>query len=240
MAQIDPNQQRSRQGQNGREAQRSAPGDQAQQQSGRVAQQSEPQRGSARGGGALARGERERGSGLGAYGGGSPFSFVRRFAEDMDRLFEEFGMGGLMPSPSALLAGPERAMREWIPQLELFQEGDQLVVRADLPGMKKEDVRVELEDDLLTISGERRDERRDEREGFFRSERSYGSFQRAIRLPEGVDPSTCDARFENGVLELRMKAPEERRARQIPIRGEAETLDDENEIDPGGDGSSSS
>lgn len=171
-------------------------------------------------GGGLAAGR----SGL-ARGGGaaSPFSFMRRFVEDMDRLFGDFGMGGeMLPWGGSQLE--TFGGREWMPQLEVFQEGDALVVRADLPGIEKKDVSIEIEDDVLTVSGERSSESRDEREGYFRSERSYGRFARAIRLPEGTDPERCDAKFENGVLELRVPMPEEaqRRAKRIPIRGEGE------------------
>ncbi|UJR79620.1 Hsp20/alpha crystallin family protein [Sandaracinus amylolyticus] len=184
------------------------------QQQGR--EQEREQRGLARGGG---------GAGLGRGGPGiqTPFSFVRRMFEDMDRLFGEFGMGGGLAPASGYGFAP--SLREWVPQLEVFEQGDELVVRADLPGMKKEDVKLELKDDVLVISGERREEQRDEREGFFRSERSYGCFERAIRVPEGTDPASCEARFDNGVLEVKLKMPEQpSRARQIPIQASGETV----------------
>lgn len=217
MAQGDRNQQQQQRTENGPRG-----------QTGERRQESERGQGGAlaqpRRSGGLSRGG---GGGLGAFGASSPFSFMRRFTEDMDRLFGDFGLGGdLLPwGGSSLEERGALSGRGWVPQLEVFQDGDSLVVRADLPGVKKEDVSIEIEDDVLTISGERCEESRDEREGFFRSERSYGRFERAIRLPEGTDPETCDARYENGVLELRIKTPEEaqRRARRIPIRGEGET-----------------
>jgi HSP20 family molecular chaperone IbpA len=95
----------------------------------------------------------------------------------------------------------------WSPQIESFQRGDEFVVRADLPGLKREDVNVELSDDALTIHGERRDEHEEDREGYYRSERSYGSFYRVIPLPEGAIPESAKANFNNGVLEVVLQAP---------------------------------
>lgn len=193
-------------------------------------------RGEARG--ELRRGEepRERGGGLarsegaglgrGGYGlgGAGPFSFARRMLEDMDRLFGELGMGGVLAPMGGMQPSLERSFGTWSPQLEVFEEGDSLVVRADLPGLEHDDVHVDLENDVLLISGERRDEQREEREGFFRTERSYGRFERALRVPEGTDPASCEARFENGVLEVRLKMPEQQRGRRIPIQARGETV----------------
>lgn len=157
------------------------------------------------------------------YSTASPFALMQRMADDMDRLFENFGFGrgSLGLAPSALgsdVSGMPRGA--WSPQVETFRRGDQLVVRADLPGMKKDDVTVEVEDGVLTISGERSDEHRDERDDYFVSERSYGQFYRAIPLPDGVNESQCDATFRDGVLEVTFPAPKqrERTARRIPLR----------------------
>ncbi|HKE82306.1 MAG TPA: Hsp20/alpha crystallin family protein [Vicinamibacterales bacterium] len=94
------------------------------------------------------------------------------------------------------------------------------MVRADLPGLKKDDVNVELTDDAITIRGERREEKQEEREGFWRSEREYGQFHRSIPLPEGVIAESAEATFNNGVLEVSMQAaPEEaNRGRKIEIK----------------------
>jgi HSP20 family protein len=149
-------------------------------------------------------------------GAGSPFSFVQRMMEDMDRLFGEFGVGGgLAPMGGALGRG-------WQPALEVFEDQGQLVVRADLPGMRPEDVNLELRDDLLIISGERRDEKDEEREGWRHTELSYGRFERMVRVPRGLDPATAEAKFENGVLEVKLPMPEEKtKQRSIPIQGGA-------------------
>jgi len=142
----------------------------------------------------------------------SPFSFMRRFSEDMDRLFEDFGFGS-----RGLTRGSGRGFMSdmgefgrglWSPQIETFEREGQLVIRADLPGLSKDDVNVELTNDALTISGERHNENEEQREGYYRSERSYGSFYRQIPLPEGVNPEDAAATFSNGVLEITMKAPQ--------------------------------
>ena len=143
----------------------------------------------------------------------SPFSFMRRFGEDMDSLFEEFGFGrGLMPQGLAEMA-------DWSPQVEISEREGQLIVRADLPGLSKDDVQVELRDDAILIRGQRKQEREEKREGYYRSERSYGSFYRQIPLPKGVKTENATATFRDGVLEITMPAPQgEARGRQLQIQ----------------------
>ena len=94
-----------------------------------------------------------------------------------------------------------------MPQIEVLQANGQFMVRADLPGLTKEDVKVEITDEFLTISGERKEETEEKREGFYRSERSYGSFYRQIPLPEGAKTENAAATFANGVLEITIPAP---------------------------------
>lgn len=158
-----------------------------------------------------------------AYG---PFTLMRRMTEDMDRLFENLGFGralGLSPlgaSDRDLWSAPAELEATWMPQVETFRRGDKLVVRADLPGMKKEDVHADIEDGILTISGERSSEREDTDDDFYRSERSYGQFYRAIPLPDGVDAEHCDATFKDGVLEIAIPAPKQTQqtGRRIQIK----------------------
>lgn len=160
--------------------------------------------------------------------GMNPFAAMRRWSEDMDRLFQDFGFGrfglGLSPFRDLGMLGGRRdsgqnQIGDWSPQVEAFRRGENFVIRADLPGMARDDVKVEVEDNMLTISGERSDENEENREGFYRSERSYGQFYRAIPLPEGVNADQCEATFKDGVLEVSLKAPQQRdkSARQIPI-----------------------
>jgi HSP20 family protein len=154
----------------------------------------------------------------------SPFWLMSRMAEDMDHMLQELGVGdGLGQSAfstdrSSGGSSLERAF--WSPQVETFRRGDKLVVRADLPGLKKEDVKVEIDNDILTISGERTDEHEENRDGYFSSERSYGQFYRAVQLPDGVSSHQCEASFKDGVLEVTLGAPkeQERKAKQIQVR----------------------
>jgi HSP20 family protein len=161
---------------------------------------------------------------------GNPFVTMRRMAEDMDRLFESFGFGRAGMGLSPLLGsdfdrdlwrqGSALQQMGWTPQVETFRRGDNLVVRADLPGMKKDDVTVEVDDGVLTISGERCEENEENRDDYYRSERSYGQFYRAIPLPEGVSGEECNASFKDGVLEVTLPAPkqQDRKPRRVQIR----------------------
>jgi HSP20 family protein len=202
----------------------------------------------------------------GAQGYGTPFAFMRRFGEEMDRLFSDFGFGPPgIESQLSLLGWPGSSGRSslslnanlprssgsgasegrseaagsgssavsrprssntfgargsWMPQVEVLQRGNNLVLRADLPGMRREDVDVEVDDGVLTISGERRYENESEEEGLYHSERSYGRFSRSIPLPPGTEGDACEARFTDGVLEVTIPLPQEQqsRGRRIEIR----------------------
>lgn len=139
----------------------------------------------------------------------TPFRFMRRFAEDMERLFEDFQgvrVGSLFGREFFPFT-KEFEHVDWVPKVEVLKHNGDLTVRADLPGLKKDDVKVELTDEALTISGERKEEKEEKREGYYRSERSYGSFYRCIPLPEGVKTDTAKAEFHDGVLEVTMQVP---------------------------------
>ena len=144
----------------------------------------------------------------------SPFTTIfQRWNDEMDRFFEDFGL------PSRSIGDPQ-AVGAWSPQVEIFQRGNDLVVRADLPGLSKDDVHVEIRDDALVIEGERKQEREEEREGLYRNERVYGSFYRTIPLPEGTIADSAKATFKNGVLEVVLQAPpqEVSRGRRLEIK----------------------
>jgi HSP20 family protein len=153
---------------------------------------------------------------------GSPFSFIRRFMNDMDRLFGDFGFG---PSFSPLTSSWQ-GESTWEPRVDIFERDGQLVVHADLPGLREQDVHIQVESDVLTISGERRHEHEHKKGGVYRCERSYGAFQRSIALPEGVNADAIQASFENGLLEVTMPMPKQAqsRGRQIPIRSKPGTI----------------
>jgi HSP20 family protein len=91
------------------------------------------------------------------------------------------------------------------------------VLRADLPGLSEEDVNIELEDNVLTLSGERKSEHEERKEGYYRVERASGTFSRSLTLPEGVNPEGIKASFNRGVLEVRIPKPEERKPRKVAI-----------------------
>jgi len=156
----------------------------------------------------------------------NPFAFMRRFAREMNHLFEDFGLesGWHMPKllrrSRKLLGRDEFAPLEWSPRVDVVQREGQLVIRADLPGLSKDDVKVEVGDDAITIEGERKQEKKEEREGYYYSECSYGSFYRAIPLPEGADASKTTAEFHNGVLEVTVPAPSrpEPKARRLEVK----------------------
>jgi HSP20 family protein len=153
---------------------------------------------------------------------------MRRMEEDLDRVFRAFGI----PRLGAVFA-PAREFEEvlartpalsqaarWSPQIEVLERDGNLVVRADLPGVKRDDVEVNVDDDVLTIRGERRQEHREAEGGYRRTERSYGTFFRQIALPEGVDPDQVQASYQDGVLEVVVPSPrtEQERRKRIEIR----------------------
>lgn len=121
---------------------------------------------------------------------------MRQMTRDFENLFGDFGFR--MPAFDRM---PDV---EWIPQLEVFQRNGRFVVRADLPGMKKDDIKVNVEEDTLILQGERRVEEEVKRDNFHRTERTYGSFFRSLPLPEGVKTDKIDAAFKDGVLEVSM------------------------------------
>jgi HSP20 family protein len=134
----------------------------------------------------------------------SPFSLMRRFSEEMDRPFGD-GFASGFGREFGRLADHEGSM--WLPQVEAFERDGKLIVRADLPGLTKDDINVDITDDAIKIRGERRQEKEENEEGYYRSERSYGSFYREIPLPSGVNRDEANASFRNGVLEISMPAP---------------------------------
>jgi HSP20 family protein len=153
-----------------------------------------------------------------AWWGGDPFAALQRLADDMDRMFDEFGFGLGPRWGSGLWGEPGTApLTTWMPDVEVVQKGDQLTIRADLPGMTKDEVSVDVTDKAVTIAGERKREREEEHEGYYRSERSYGSFRRVIPLPEGAITEQAKASFRNGVLEIALPAPPAGKGRRLEI-----------------------
>jgi HSP20 family protein len=128
---------------------------------------------------------------------------------EMNRLFNTF-----FDAPTA---GSNGAYRRWIPAMDLVETESDYVLRADLPGLSEDDVNIEFEDGVLTISGERKSEHEERQDSYYRIERASGSFRRSLTLPEGVDPQAVKATFERGVLEVHVPKPEERKPRKVAI-----------------------
>jgi HSP20 family protein len=130
-------------------------------------------------------------------------------AADFDRLF------------STLFDRTNQVPQRWVPAMDLVEHDDHFLLRADLPGLAEGDVNIELNDGSLTISGERKAEHAKQERGFYRVERQFGSFSRTLTLPDGIDGEQIKASFTNGVLEVWIPKPEERKPRRIPIGGGA-------------------
>jgi HSP20 family protein len=140
---------------------------------------------------------------------------------DMNRLFDSFF--GRREGTAANGYGSRR----WVPPMDLVETEDNLVLRADLPGVSEDDIEIEVKDGVLTVSGERKAQHEEKREGFHRVERSYGRFSRALELPKGIEAESIEAGFERGVLEVRMPKPAERKPHRIEISsgGEKRTIE---------------
>ena len=135
-----------------------------------------------------------------------PFAVLRQMTSELDRFFERpFDTAFRWPS---LAATASADVARWAPQIDVFERDNRLVTRVDLPGLKKEDVKVEVTDGYLTISGERKSEQREEeKDNVYRCERSYGSFYRAVPLPEGAKLEDVKATFADGVLDVSVPLP---------------------------------
>lgn len=148
-------------------------------------------------------------------GARDPFAVLRQMTSDFDRMFE----GPAWPSFGwpTLRARRVSETANWFPEIDVFEKDNRLVTKVDLPGMKKEDVKVEVTDGHLAISGERKTESEEKKDQFYRCERECGSFYRAIPLPEGVTLENVKATFSDGVLEVSVPLPEQPKAKARTI-----------------------
>jgi HSP20 family protein len=144
---------------------------------------------------------------------------------EMNRLFSSFfdAPSGTATTPGNGPTGPRR----WYPAMDLVEGDDHFVLRVDLPGLGEDDVKIEVENDTLVVSGERKETHEQKREGFYRLERAMGAFSRSLSLPEGIDADQVSATFDRGVLEVRIPKPEQRKPRRVEISvgGEQRTLE---------------
>ena len=141
---------------------------------------------------------------------GRPASTLR---DEMNRLFDSFFSGDL-------LAEPFHGVGAWAPALDVSETDDAVMVKAELPGIEANDVEVMLKDDVLTIKGEKKEEKEEKTKNFHRVERSYGSFQRSVRLPAEVIGDKVEAKFKNGVLTIELPKAEESKTKSVKIKVE--------------------
>lgn len=141
-----------------------------------------------------------------------PVRELHSLQQEMNRLF-----GNFFDAPGSSGGGNGGSVRQWIPAMDLVETKQHFILRADLPGLTEKDVKVELEDNVLSVSGERRAETTEEREGYYRVERASGRFSRSLTLPEGVDAGGIQAQFHDGVLEVRVPKPAARKPQRVAI-----------------------
>ena len=140
-----------------------------------------------------------------------PVAELNTIQNEMNRLFNTF-----FDQPNQT-GRPNGTARRWLPPMDLVEAGDQYVLRADLPGLADGDVNLQVEDNVLTLSGERKTEHDGQQEGYYRLERAFGAFSRSLTLPDGVDPDRIEAHFDRGVLEIRIPKPEQKKPKRVQI-----------------------
>jgi HSP20 family protein len=141
-----------------------------------------------------------------------PVAELSTIQDEMNRLFDTFFD---QSAPTGRSGG---AGRRWVPPMDLLETTDHYVLRADLPGLSDGDVNVQLEGNVLTVSGERNAEHAQHQEGYYRLERAFGAFSRSLTLPHSVDPEAVRAHFDRGVLEIRIPKPEQKKPRHVQIK----------------------
>ncbi|MDT5157329.1 MAG: hypothetical protein QOH51_1686 [Acidobacteriota bacterium] len=142
-----------------------------------------------------------------------PFRDLKTLQDEVNRLFStnfsrSYGEEGF-------------ARGAWTPNVDIFENKDEIVLEAELPGMNREDFELTIENNVLTLRGERRFEKKDEADNYHRVERAYGAFSRSFTLPQTVSPENANAEYKNGVLRVALHKREEVKARRIEIKGES-------------------
>jgi HSP20 family protein len=141
-----------------------------------------------------------------------PFRELRNLQDEMTRLFI-----GTAPRGREEMAGGS-----WIPSVDIYEDQDKLILEADLPGLNREDFEISVENNVITLKGERKFEKKVEGDNYHRVERSYGGFTRSFTLPQSVTAEGATADFENGILRVSLPKREETKARKIEITGAGE------------------
>jgi HSP20 family protein len=142
-------------------------------------------------------------------GGSAPFNELSRLRREIDRLFED---------PFAWATATTSFFEGWTPKVDVYEDRDKITVQAELPGMKKEEIELSVHNNVLTISGERKQEQERKEGETYRSERYVGRFQRSVTLPQPVDAAKVDARYKDGILTVTCPKTEEAKRRQIEIK----------------------
>ncbi len=140
----------------------------------------------------------------------SPLRDVMTLRDEMDRLLDEF-FGRVTPVSDTYEG-------DWCPAMDIAETENEIVTTVELPGMNKEDIKVSVKDDVLTISGEKKQEKRESGENYHRVERSYGAFKRMITLPSSVDPEKVKATYKDGVLKVTLPKLESAKPKEIPVQ----------------------
>ncbi len=140
-----------------------------------------------------------------------PFRELRGLHDEMNRLFTGLG-------PANMEKG-EFARGSWAPNVDIYEDKDRLIVEAELPGMNRDDFEISVENNVLTLKGERKFEKKTEGDNYHRVERSYGAFTRQFTLPQTITAEGATADFENGVLRVALPKREETKARKIEVKG---------------------
>jgi HSP20 family protein len=148
-----------------------------------------------------------------SYRDWDPFKEMREFQDRINQLFDE--TLGRFP-----VSREESFERIWSPPVDIYENQDNIVLKAELPGMKKEDVSIEVKDNVLTLKGERKQEQETKKENYYRIERAYGKFSRSFTLPSTVKVDDVKATYKDGVLEITLPKVEEAKAKAIPIKVE--------------------
>ncbi len=143
-----------------------------------------------------------------------PFRELAALQSEMGRWMNQMGIAGQ--------PGNGQSTSTWVPAVDVWETENELVLSFDLPGIPEDKIAVELDDNVLTVSGERERTERQEGDRFYRFERRFGSFTRSVTLPQGVSEDQIKADYRDGVLEIRVPKPQEQRPKRIPIGGAAE------------------
>jgi HSP20 family protein len=140
-----------------------------------------------------------------------PLRELTSLQSEMNRLFNS-----AFDAPAGQ-TGSSGGARRWVPAMDLVETAEDFVLRADLPGMRRDDVKLEIEDNVLTVSGERAAEHTEGEQGYYRLERAFGTFSRSLTLPKGVDGDAVSAQFADGVLEVHIPKPAQSKPRRVEI-----------------------